>query len=290
MENKKVWYVTGASKGLGLTLVKELLEQGYRVAATSRCKNALVEAVGSSDDFLPLEVDLGSEASIASSLQAAQTLFGRIDVVVNNAGYGIGGAIEELSNEEIALNFDINVFAPIRVIQKVMPYLRAQRSGHIINISSIAGFAGVTGWAAYAAAKAAVTALSEVMAQDVESLGIKVTAVCPGALKTQFLSSESLVLSGNKIDDYQDVHSSHERYLAMDGKQIGDPKKVAEVLVQLVENPHPPVFLYLGSDAWGRAAAKATHLCDQLDIWKNVSYSTTTAAVPVPQSSFHPSY
>ncbi|HEY6902331.1 MAG TPA: SDR family NAD(P)-dependent oxidoreductase, partial [Puia sp.] len=246
------------------------------------------EAIGTSDDFLPLEVDLGSEASIAASLKAAQSLFGRIDVVVNNAGYGIGGALEELSADEVAESFDVNVFATIRVIQKAMPYLRAQRSGHILNISSIAGFAGVTGWAAYAGAKAAVTAISEVLAQDVESLGIKVTAVCPGALRTQFLSSESLVLSGNKIDDYEDVHATHERYLSMDGKQTGDPKKVADVLIQLVENPHPPVFLYLGSDAWGRAAAKATHICNQLDIWKTVSYSTTS--VPEPQSSFHPSY
>lgn len=280
MDNKKVWYVTGASKGLGLALVKELLEQGYRVAATSRCQNALIEAIGTSGDFLPLEVDLGSESSIAESLQTTQAAFGRIDFVVNNAGYGIGGALEELSAEEVTQSFDINVFATIRVIQKAMPYLRAQRSGHILNISSIAGFAGVTGWAAYAATKAAVTALSEVLAQDVESLGIKVTAVCPGALRTEFLSSESLVLSEKKIDDYKDVHATHERYLAMDGKQAGDPKKVAEVLIQLAENPHPPVFLYLGSDAWGRAAAKATHICDQLDIWKNVSYSTAMATSP----------
>ncbi len=201
MENKKVWYVTGASKGLGLALVKVLLEQGYRVAATSRYRTSLTQAVGPDENFLPLEVDLTSEGSIATSLKTTHEHFGRIDVVVNNAGYGIGGTIEELSSDEIAGNFDINVFATIRVIQNVMPYLRAQRSGHILNISSIAGFAGVTGWTIYSAAKASVVALSEGLAQDVESLGIKVTAIAPGAFRTSFLRAQSIAFATDPIDD-----------------------------------------------------------------------------------------
>jgi NAD(P)-dependent dehydrogenase (short-subunit alcohol dehydrogenase family) len=274
MDNKKVWYVTGASKGLGLALVKALLEQGYRVAATSRHRTALVRAIGDDKNFLPLEVDLSSETSIADSLQAAHKTFGRIDVIVNNAGYGTGGAVEELSAEEVAANFDINVFATIRVIKKAMPYLRAQRSGHILNISSIAGFTGATGWAIYSAAKASVIALSEVLAQDVESLGIKVTAIAPGAFRTQFLSGDSLVLSKNKIDDYIEVRASHARYLSMDGKQIGDPARAAEVFIQLAESPNPPVLLFLGSDAYNRSAAKLTYLCDQLETWRSLSFST----------------
>jgi NAD(P)-dependent dehydrogenase (short-subunit alcohol dehydrogenase family) len=274
MDNKKVWYVTGASKGLGLALVKLLLEQGYRVAATSRDLTALTQSVGAGDNFLPLETDLTSDSSIADSLRKTHETFGRIDVIVNNAGYGIGGTLEELSAEEVAGNFDINVFATIRVIQKAMPYLRAQRSGHILNISSIAGFAGATGWSVYAAAKASVIALSEVLAQDVASLGIKVTAIAPGAFRTQFLSSDSLAFAKNTIDDYTDVRASHQRYLAMDGKQIGDPEKAAAVFIQLAESPNPPTLLFLGSDAYNRAVAKCTDLRDQMETWKPVSFSS----------------
>jgi NAD(P)-dependent dehydrogenase (short-subunit alcohol dehydrogenase family) len=253
MDNKKVWYVTGASKGLGLALVKTLLEEGYPVAATSRYRTALTQAVGPDENFLPLEVDLTSEASIADSFKMTHARFGRMDVVVNNAGYGIGGTIEELAADEVAENFDVNVFATIRVIQKAMPYLRAQRSGHILNISSIAGFTGATGWAVYSAAKAAVIALSEVLAQDVSSLGIKVTAIAPGAFRTSFLSAESIAFSRNKIADYEDVRASHNRAMALDGKQIGDPGKAAEIFIQLAESANPPTLLFLGSDSYNRA-------------------------------------
>src|ERR1700744_2482732 len=140
---KKVWYVTGASKGMGRALVKRLLREGHQVAATSRTLQPLVDSVNNeTTDFLPLEVDLSDETSVAASVKDTISGFGRIDVVVNNAGYGIGGTLEELSLEETRANFEVTLFAPIIVIQQVMPYLRAQRKGHIINIASIAGFAG----------------------------------------------------------------------------------------------------------------------------------------------------
>ena len=271
MRNNKVWYVTGASKGLGLALVEKLLSEGCLVAATSRNLSALPAA---GEHFLPLEVDLNNEQSVADSMKATYDTFGRIDVVVNNAGYGIGGAVEELSRKEVAESFDVNVFATITVMQKAMPYLRAQRSGHIINIASIAGIAGATGWAVYAAAKSAVIALSDIMAQDVKSLGIKVTAVAPGAFRTQFLSKESLVISENKIDDYKEIRESHARYLTMDGQQIGDPVKAAEALMRIVEDPEPPVLLFLGSDAYTRASNKLALMTAQLEQWKDVTEST----------------
>lgn len=274
MNNKQVWYVTGASKGLGLALVKKLLSEGYRVAATSRNISSLAQAVGTAENFLPLEVDLGNDVSVAASMKATHEKFGSIDVVVNNAGYGIGGAVEELSRKEVAESFDVNVFATITVMQKAMPYLRAQRSGHIMNIASIAGIAGAVGWAVYAAAKNAVIALSDVMAQDVKSLGIKVTAIAPGAFRTQFLSQESLALSENKIDDYVDIRASHARYLEMDGKQIGDPVKAAEALIKLSLMPDPPVLLFLGSDAYTRASSKLNTMVEQLEQWKDISDST----------------
>jgi NAD(P)-dependent dehydrogenase (short-subunit alcohol dehydrogenase family) len=274
MNNKRVWYVTGASKGLGLALVKKLLSEGYRVAATSRNIASLAQSVGTEENFLPLEVDLGNDASVAASMKATHEKFGSIDVVVNNAGYGIGGAVEELSRKEVADSFDVNVFATITVMQKAMPYLRAQRSGHIMNIASVAGMAGAVGWAVYAAAKSAVIALSDVMAQDVKALGIKVTAIAPGAFRTQFLSRESLALSENKIDDYQDIRASHARYLEMDGKQIGDPVKAAEALIKISLMPEPPVLLFLGSDAYMRASAKLNGMVGQLEQWKDISDST----------------
>jgi NAD(P)-dependent dehydrogenase (short-subunit alcohol dehydrogenase family) len=259
---KKVWFITGASKGLGLALTKKLIAEGHEVAACSGSLEALEQAMPAApaDQFLPLEVDLSDEASVASSILTAVEVFGRIDVVVNNAGYGIGGTLEDLSLEEIRGNFEVNVFAPILIIQKVMPYLRAQRSGHIINISSIAGFAGVVGWSAYAVAKNAVIGLSEVLAQDVRPLGIHVTAVAPGAFRTQFLTKESLVFAGTSNEDYEDVHAPHTKYLSIDGKQIGDPVKAAEALIAIAASPEPPTLLFLGSDAYNRATAKMREL------------------------------
>ena len=276
MSTKKVWYVTGASKGLGLSLVRKLLHDGYRVAATSRYKNSLAEAIGSYDEkqFLPLEADLTNVASITQSIQQTQQFFGGLDVIVNNAGYGIGGAVEELNSTDIHKCFDVNVFATIHVMQAAMPYLRAQRSGHIINISSIGGFAGATGWGIYAATKYAVMGLTEVMAEDVKEFGIKVSAVAPGGFRTQFLSDESVVFADQKMDDYGAVRNSHARYAGMNGKQLGDPDKAAHALITLAEDPSPPVRLFLGSDAYDRAKAKIDLLTQELEQWKELTFST----------------
>jgi NAD(P)-dependent dehydrogenase (short-subunit alcohol dehydrogenase family) len=271
MKHNKVWYVTGASKGLGLALVEKLLAEGYSVAATSRKLSSLPAAT---DTFLPLEVDLGSESSIGTSLKATHDKFGSIDVVVNNAGYGIGGAVEELSRAEVLQSFEVNVFAVISVMQQVLPYMRTQQSGHIINIASIAGVAGATGWSVYAATKSAVIALSEVSAQDVKALGIKVTAVAPGAFRTQFLTQESLVLAEKKIDAYKDIQESHNRYLQMDGKQAGDPAKAADAMIVLAEMPAPPTVLFLGEDAYTRAKVKYDGALEQLEQWKELTSST----------------
>jgi NADP-dependent 3-hydroxy acid dehydrogenase YdfG len=158
--NKKTWFVTGASKGFGLSLVKQLLATGQNVAATSRNLAELVIAVGSTaDNFLPLEVDLADEDSVGCAMHKTKKAFGRIDVVINNAGYGIGGSIEELTDDETRGNFNVNVFGTLNVIRMVMPYMRYQQSGHIINISSIAGFAPGTGWSVYAATKFSIEGL-----------------------------------------------------------------------------------------------------------------------------------
>lgn len=276
MNTNKVWFVTGASKGMGLSLVKKLIECGYRVAATSRRSQRLINAVGYFDgqQFLPLEIDLTSEESISEAFEKTASHFGKIDVLVNNAGYGIGGAVEELNQKEIKDSFDINVMAVIKTMQSVMPYFRKQRSGNIVNISSIAGFAPGVGWAMYAATKYAITGLSEVMAEDVKEFGVKVTVVAPGAFRTEFLEDSSLVFAENKIDGYNKIRASHEKYAAMNGVQIGNPEKLAQVFIDLAENPNPPVRLYIGSDAYHRAAEKINLLSEELESNRAISYST----------------
>ena len=275
MDNKKVWFITGASKGFGLSLVKQLLDAGQLVAATSRNQQELVAAVGSnSADFLPLQVDLVNESSVSLALQHVYETFGRIDVVINNAGYGIGGAIEELTDAETRSAFDVNVFATLNVIRFVMPYLRKQRSGHIINIASIAGITGGTGWAVYAAAKSAVIGLSEVLALDVKSLGIKVTVVAPGAFRTSFLTADSLTVTQNPIAEYEDVRLSHCKYLSMNGQQAGDPEKAAESIINVVYEENPPLRLLLGGDAYNRALTKLDGLYKEIHEWENTTCAT----------------
>ena len=275
MDNNKVWFITGASKGFGLSLVKQLLEAGQLVAATSRNQQELIDAVNTtSNNFLPLQVDLVNESSVSLALQHTYETFGKIDVVINNAGYGIGGAIEELTDQETRLAFDVNVFATLNVIRFVMPYLRKQRSGHIINIASIAGIAPGTGWAVYGAAKYAVIGLSEVLAADVKNLGVKVTVVAPGAFRTSFLTPDSLTMTKNPIADYEDVRATHAKYLKMDGEQAGDPEKGAASIIQIAGEENPPLYLLLGGDAYNRALTKLDSLHNEIEAWKDLTCST----------------
>ncbi|WP_406827014.1 SDR family NAD(P)-dependent oxidoreductase [Pedobacter sp. KACC 23697] len=272
---KKVWFITGASKGLGLSLVHQLLQAGQSVAATSRNIGELKKAVNNdTEKFLPLSVNLADEKSVEEAIQATIAKFERIDIVINNAGYGIGGSIEELNDAETRNSFDVNVFGTINVIRKASPYLRAQRSGHIINIASIAGIAGATGWAIYSAAKSAVIALSEVSAEDLKEFGVKVTVVAPGAFRTSFLTPDSLILAANPIAEYEEVRTIHRKYLKMDGQQIGDPEKAAAAMISLASMPNPPVHLLLGNDAFQRANTRLAALQKEFNDWKAITIST----------------
>ena len=223
MSSSKVWYVTGASQGLGLTLVKKLLDNGYRVAATSRNAEALKKEVDNIDtgNFLPLSVNLNNTESINESIRQTLAAFDRIDVVVNNAGYGMAGTVEEISNQEIRNIFEVNVLAAINVVKSVLPLMRKQRSGYIINMGSVAGFAGAPGWSVYSATKAAIAAFSEVLALDVKEFGINITVVEPSGFRTGFLNKNSLANIESKIDGYEAVKETQRRYLASDGKQPG---------------------------------------------------------------------
>jgi short-subunit dehydrogenase len=273
MNTAKVWYLTGASQGLGLILVKKLLENGYRVAATSRDAHALGESVHliDKDRFLPLAVDLNNPDGIDESIQQTLAAFGRIDVVVNNAGYGMAGTIEETTEQDIRNIFNVNVLATMAVVKSVLPVMRRQRSGYIINIGSVAGFVGAPGWSVYSATKAAVAAFSEVIALDVKEFGIKVTVAEPSGFRTGFLTKNSLAIIPAKIEGYEAVKDTQARYLSSDGKQPGNPERAAEIFMELAESPDPPMHLYLGDDAYNRASKKLAEMSAELEQWKSIT-------------------
>lgn len=274
---EKVWYVTGASKGLGLSLVKQLLAAGNKVAATSRSISDLEAAVGEAGpNFLPLSVDLTNEGSVQSSFDAVVASFGRVDVIVNNAGFGLIGSLEELSDKESRANFEVNVFGMLNVIRSVMPQLRKQQSGHIFNISSIGGFyGGFPGFGIYCATKFAVVGLSESLAAEAKSFGINVTVVQPGYFRTNFLSSGSLSVPENQIAAYAAVRESQQAHQsAIDGNQPGDPEKAVSVLIAMANEENPALHLFLGRDAYDMADKKILLVQNDMDKWEDLATST----------------
>lgn len=275
MKNK-IWFVTGASKGLGLALVKKLLSSGYRVAATSRNVNELQQAVNAGREaFLPLSVDLKNESSVETAVKETVSHFGSIDVVVNNAGYGLVGSLEELSDEEVRQNFDVNVFGVLNVIRRALPFMRKQKSGHIFNIASIGGFTGnFPGFGSYTATKFAMHGFSESLAAEVKPFGINVSIVSPGYFRTEFLDA-SLGLPKNEIADYklvreiQDVHTNEINY-----KQLGDPVKAAQVMIEIAEHNTPPLHVFLGKDSYQLAEQKIKAVQQDMESVKDLATST----------------
>lgn len=276
METQKVWFVTGASKGLGLTMVKQLLNKGYKVAATSRNVADLNKEVGESADFLPLAVNVSDEKSVFEGIAQTISKFGRIDVVVNNAGYGLVGGLEELSDEEARANFDVNVFGSLNVIRAAMPHLREQGTGHIFNISSIGGFTGnFPGFGIYCATKFAVAGFTESLATEAKAFGVKATVVYPGYFRTNFLNPDSLSVPKNEIQDYKavrDVQAAHQNDI--NGNQAGDPEKGVAAIITVAEAVDAPLHLFLGQDAFDLAYQKMDAVKTELESWKELITST----------------
>ncbi|MBC3541200.1 oxidoreductase [Rufibacter sediminis] len=278
MENqtRKVWFITGASTGIGLTLTRQLLQQGHAVAATSRNVTQLTQAVDHpTDQFLPLSMHLTDEESVTQALAKTVETFGRVDVVVNNAGYGLIGSLEELSDQEARRNFEVNVFGSLNVIRKALPYLRRQGSGHIFNISSIAGLSGsFPGFGIYCATKFAVNGFTEALATEVEPFGIKVTLVMPGYIRTNFLTQNSLATAQAPMPEYanaREMQALHQEQI--NGNQPGDPEKVAAALIQTAAAENPPLHLLLGADAYDMATQKLDSLSQEFQQWAEVSRS-----------------
>jgi NAD(P)-dependent dehydrogenase (short-subunit alcohol dehydrogenase family) len=277
MGNNKVWFITGASKGLGLELAKKLLAEGFKVAATSRNEASLSAVLGkASENFLPLEMDLVDEKSVKTAIDRAVNHFKTIDVLVNNAGYGLLGALEELTDAEARKNYEVNVFGLLNVIRNAMPILRANQSGHIFNISSVGGYYGeFPGWGIYCSTKFAVAGLTESLAAEIKPFGVHATIVYPGYFRTDFLKDSSLLVPENPIAEYKEVRQSESAHKDdINENQPGDPVKLAEALIKVSQGQNPPLHLFLGEDAFNMANLKIASVQKELEGWKSVSVST----------------
>jgi NAD(P)-dependent dehydrogenase (short-subunit alcohol dehydrogenase family) len=271
----RVWFITGASRGFGARIAEEALAAGDAVVATARDPSTITARLGSHERLLAARLDVTSEAEAHEAAGQAVRKFGRIDVLVNNAGYGLLGAIEEASAQETEKIFGTNVFGLLGVTRAVLPHMRRQRSGHIINLSSVGGYTGYPGWGIYGATKFAVEGISEALGAEVAPLGIHVTVVEPGFFRTDFLDETSLALTAQQIDDYCETVGRTRAHAAdVNHGQRGDPRKLAQAFMELVNAASPPTRLPLGSDTVQRIEAKNARVAQELAAWRKVAIST----------------
>ncbi|MFF4477404.1 oxidoreductase [Streptomyces melanosporofaciens] len=271
-----VWFITGASRGLGRELTAAALAQGDRVVAAARDPRAVVEALpGAADSLLAVPLDVTDQEQAAAAAAAGIERFGRIDVLVNNAGYGLFGAVEEISDAEARGLFDTNVFGLLNVTRAVLPTLRAQAAGRIVNIGSSAGFATGLGRGLYGASKFAVEAISEALHAELAPWGIHTTVVEPGAFRTEFRSARSLRRASAPLPAYADTVGPFLTAVdAGDGNQPGDPAKAAAAILRLATEPEPPLRLQLGSDCVSLVEGKLGFVAKELDQWRACALTT----------------
>lgn len=271
----RIWFITGASTGFGRQLAEEVLKSGGKVIATAR----KVEQIAELEQKFPgsakaLTLDVTDQGQVDSAVTQAVAQFGHVDVIVNNAGYGIAGAIEEATEAEFMPVFETNLFGLIRVTRAFLPYLRRQRSGHILNLSSIGGVTASPGWGYYQSTKFAVEGLSEALAAELVPLGIHVTIIEPGPFRTDFLG-RSGTEAKLRIPDYDATAGNARRYLdTQSGKQAGDPLRAAHAMMAVVDSPNPPLRLLLGASALQRLRAKLDNWQKEIATWE----STTVGA------------
>lgn len=269
------WFITGASRGIGALTVEAALAAGDRVAATGRSRKALLDRFGEREGLLPLELDVTDETAVDRAVADAIARFGHIDVVLNNAGYGMLGTLEETTMEEFRACVETNFFGTVLVCKAMVPHLRQRGSGHIINVTSAGGFRPVQGFSAYCAAKFAVEGLSETLGMELRPLGIHVTAVQPGYVRSDFCEDNSMVIVPREMPEYADITGGIRR--AMEARQVGqpgDPAKVAAGLVALAHADAPPRWLPLGQDAVEIIEAKQADVQADIDAWRPVACST----------------
>lgn len=274
----KVWLITGCSSGFGRALAARVLARGHRLIATSRQPAQLEDlAARHATMCRAVALDVTEPAQIKAAVADAADAFGRLDVVVNNAGYGLAGAFEEVGQEQIARNFSVNFFGPLEVMRAALPILRAQHSGHLVNVSAAAVISNYPGFSVYGAAKAALEGVSESLAAELKPLGIKVTIVQPGPFRTDFIG-RSLERAARHIADYDGTSGKFLRFLElMEGKQPGDPEKAADAIIAAVESSAPPLRLVLGKYANEKMRKKFADAERERASWEHVGLATDFA-------------
>ncbi|HMF72472.1 MAG TPA: oxidoreductase [Flavitalea sp.] len=280
--NQKVWFITGASKGLGLAIAKAVLANGDKVVATVRKNPEELElTLDSEDNVLVVQLDVTRENEVKEGVQEALSKFGRVDVLVNNAGYGLLAATEEASDVEVRKQYETNVFGLLNVTRAVLPHMRNQKWGHIINTSSVFGYhASFPGFGIYGSTKFAVEGISEGLALEVKPLGIHVTSVAPGLFSTNFASTDAYQLSEIKLDAYEEtVGSVRDSIGKLHGNQQGDPAKLAQVIITLAESKNPPLHLPIGKDAIAGFRTKTEQMEKEVDEWEVISGNTDHSLV-----------
>jgi NAD(P)-dependent dehydrogenase (short-subunit alcohol dehydrogenase family) len=272
--DKKVWLITGAGRGLGVDIAKAALAAGYGVVATGRNTEAVTQAIGKSDDLLVVKLDVTSPADAKAATQAALERFGRIDVLVNNAGNFYAGFFEELSPEDFRAQVETNLFGPVNVTRAVLPIMRAQRSGLVLTISSTAGITGQPFVSAYAASKFGLEGWTESLALEVAPFGIRTMLVEPGFFRTELLTEESTKYPEPSLDDYfEKTKETVTAWRGMNGLQGGDPAKLAKALIQLASQVEPPQRWAAGADAVEVFERKAKDLLAQAHAYRELSSS-----------------
>jgi NAD(P)-dependent dehydrogenase (short-subunit alcohol dehydrogenase family) len=274
MADKRVWFITGAGRGMGVDIAKAALITGHAVVATGRNTDAVADAVGEADDLLVVELDITSLASAEAAVQAAVDRFGRIDVLVNNAGNFYAGFFEELTPEQMERQLTTNLVGPMNVTRAVLPVMRKQRSGHVVTITSTGGIVGQEFCSAYSASKFGLEGWMESLRFEVEPFGIHTTIVEPGFFRTDLLEKESTTYAELSIDDYAErTAQTRPAWEAMSGKQGGDPAKLAGALVTVVDAEQPPLRWVAGADAVETVERKANDLLAQVDAYRDLSSS-----------------
>ncbi|WP_043306860.1 oxidoreductase [Pseudomonas sp. ML96] len=271
----RTWLITGASRGFGALIAEQALNAGDAVIATARKPADVTARLGEHPNLLVVRLDVTREEEAHEAVAAGIARFGRIDVLVNNAGFGVLGAVEETSAAETERLFATNVFGVLNVTRAVLPHMRRQRSGHVINISSLGGYQAYMGWGVYGSTKFAVEGISEALQQEVAPLGIHVTVVEPGFFRTDFLDEQSLVKTALELADYDETVGAMRKFAhAANHAQPGDPAKFAEALLALANAEQPPLRLPLGSDALARIEQKHAQVEVELQAWRALAMST----------------
>ena len=274
MADKKVWFITGAGRGMGVDIAQAALAAGHAVVATGRNAGAVAEAVGEAHDLLVVKLDVTIPADAEAAAQAALDRFGRIDVLVNNAGNFYAGYFEELTPEQIERSLTTNLVGPMNVTRAVLPVMRNQRSGSVVTITSTAGIVGQEFCSAYAASKFGLEGWMESLRFEVEPFSIRTTIVEPGFFRTELLTNESTTYAETSIDDYAErTAQTRPAWEAMSGKQTNDPAKLAKALVALVGQEQPPLRWVAGADAVETVEQKAKELLAQVDAHRDLSTS-----------------